>query len=251
MSRPVAAPKKRAKPAGRRAGNVRSAANGSGSRQRPRQRGGSGTRGDPLPTLILDALEQTQAVIGTVDGRIVHWSRGAERLYGWTADEAIGCRACDLLKQKNADDADVKAGAAEPWRGGIAEAAISRAHKDGRELAIAARCLSRCDLDGQAAVIELDDLVAPTEPARDAKTTGSRQTEAAADPIGRIIHEFNNLLGIITLNLELARERAAVGGDLHGMIEEALDAAWQGSELTGRLAAARRRPLPAEPTGNR
>jgi hypothetical protein len=51
-----------------------------------------------------------------------------------------------------------------------------------------------------------------------------------------MVHDFNNLLGIITLNLELARERAATGGEVHKMIEEALDAAWQGAELTSRLA---------------
>jgi two-component system cell cycle sensor histidine kinase/response regulator CckA len=173
-----------------------------------------------------------------VDGRIVHWSRGAELLYGWTADEAIGRAARDLLKQKNADGTE--ASAAEPERGEIWNGAFSRAHKDGRELAIAARCVSRCEFDGRAAVIELDDLV---ERAALAGSTQACQSEAGGGPTRRIVHDFNNLLGIITLNLELARERAAAGGEVREMIEEALDAAWQGSKLTGRLAeVARRQP---------
>src|SRR3954469_11421437 len=102
MTRPVAAPKARAKPVGQRAGSGRISTQGFERRQKPQQRSGSGTRGDPPPALILNALEQTQAIIGIVDGRIVHWSRGAELLYGWTANEAIGRRAQDLLRQKNA-----------------------------------------------------------------------------------------------------------------------------------------------------
>jgi PAS domain S-box-containing protein len=252
MTRPVAAPKARAKLAGRRTGSGRVAPQGVERRQKPQQRSGIEARGDPLPALILNALEQTQAIIGIVDGRIVHWSRGDELLYGWTASEAIGRRAQDLLKQKNA--AGSKAGAAKPARGAIRDGAVSRAHKDGRELAIAARCVSRCDFNGRAAIIELDDLIEPTGHAAPPASAPVRQSDADGDPTGRIVHDFNNLLGIITLNLELAltRERTTPGGELREMIEEALDAAWQSSELTGHLAAvARRRPLQPEPAERR
>jgi hypothetical protein len=63
----------------------------------------------------------------------------------------------------------------------------------------------------------------------------ARDGEAGRLPPDRIAHDFNNLLGIITLNLELARARAA-DGELRGMIDEALSAAWRGSELTKNLA---------------
>jgi hypothetical protein len=59
--------------------------------------------------------------------------------------------------------------------------------------------------------------------------------EAGRAPTDRVAHDFNNLLGIITLNLELARARAG-DGELREMIEEALGAAWRGSELTRHLA---------------
>jgi PAS domain S-box-containing protein len=38
------------------------------------------------------------AVIATdLDGVVTHWSAGAERLYGWTGEEAIGLPILDLL----------------------------------------------------------------------------------------------------------------------------------------------------------
>jgi hypothetical protein len=68
----------------------------------------------------------------------------------------------------------------------------------------------------------------------------ARIEEAGDPPLARVTHDFNNLLGIITLNLELARARAG-DCELRRMIDEALSAAWQGSELTRRLAGPGRR----------
>jgi PAS domain S-box-containing protein len=45
---------------------------------------------------LLDAVEQ--AVVATrPDGRIVLWNRCAERLYGWSADEAVGRNVVDMV----------------------------------------------------------------------------------------------------------------------------------------------------------
>ena len=97
--------------------------------------------------------------------------------------------------------------------------------------------MSGRDVSGRATVIELDSLIEPAE--CDAHSPASRiqQPEANNCSTHRIAHDFKNLLGIITLNLELARECAASGGELRKMIDEALAAAWQGSELTSCLAA--------------
>ena len=203
---------------------------------------GAGTPVNALPPLaVLDALEQTQAIIGVAGGCIVHWSPGAERLYGWTASEAIGRCAGDLLEQKSTGSSEASGAESDhpaSWKG-----EFRRAHKDGRELAIEARCMLRRDLGGRPMVIELDRMIEPTERTADPQPTRDPLAEANDRPLGRMAHDFNNLLGIITLNLELARERAG-DTELREMIGEALDAAWQGSELTRRLAGIARREPP-------
>src|SRR5689334_1660013 len=46
----------------------------------------------------LDAvLDLAQIMIRDLDGRITHWSTGAERLYGWGHEDAIGKVSHDLL----------------------------------------------------------------------------------------------------------------------------------------------------------
>jgi PAS domain S-box-containing protein len=53
----------------------------------------------------LDVLEQlTDAVIAIdLQGLILFWNRGAERLYEWTAEEALGQSANDLLRTRSAE----------------------------------------------------------------------------------------------------------------------------------------------------
>src|SRR5215472_17040943 len=43
------------------------------------------------------ALEQTHAIVQDLDGTILKWTKGAEALYGWTADEALGRNSHELL----------------------------------------------------------------------------------------------------------------------------------------------------------
>jgi two-component system sensor kinase FixL len=44
------------------------------------------------------ALERTQAMVRSLDGRITHWSSGMQRLYGYSPEDAIGRRAHELLR---------------------------------------------------------------------------------------------------------------------------------------------------------
>lgn len=46
--------------------------------------------------MLLDAVEQA-VVARDLAGRVVYWNRFAERLYGWTAAEAMGRTLQDLI----------------------------------------------------------------------------------------------------------------------------------------------------------
>lgn len=43
------------------------------------------------------ALDQTHAIVQDLDGAILRWTKGAEALYGWTAEEALGRNSHELL----------------------------------------------------------------------------------------------------------------------------------------------------------
>jgi PAS domain S-box-containing protein len=101
-------------------------------------------------------------------GTIVHWSKGCERLYGWTAQEAVGCRAHELLRTVfPVPRPDVEAALEREgeWVGDLRHTT-----RDGRELVVvAARKALRCDVQGQPTAV--------AEAATD--VTAARETQAA------------------------------------------------------------------------
>lgn len=46
------------------------------------------------------ALDQTTVMVRQIDGTIEHWTAGCEHLYGWTAEQAVGKCAQDLLRTR-------------------------------------------------------------------------------------------------------------------------------------------------------
>ncbi|ESQ86579.1 hypothetical protein ABAC460_22975 [Asticcacaulis sp. AC460] len=79
----------------------------------------------------------------------------------------------------------------------------------------------------------------------EAKVAQYERMEAVGQLVGGISHDFNNLLGIIIGNLDLAQRRLARGeNQISHHIEAAFDGARRGASLTRRLLAfARKQPL--------
>ncbi len=46
---------------------------------------------------LASALDQSTVIVRRWDGTINHWTAGCEQLYGWTAQEAVGYVAHELL----------------------------------------------------------------------------------------------------------------------------------------------------------
>ena len=72
----------------------------------------------------------------------------------------------------------------------------------------------------------------------------AQKMEAIGNLTGGMAHDFNNLLAIIVGNLGLASEQLGDAEELSELVNEAMDAAWRGADLTRRLLAfARQQPL--------
>ena len=77
----------------------------------------------------------------------------------------------------------------------------------------------------------------------------SQKMEAIGSFAGGIAHEFNNLLMVVTGNLELLRDKLPAGSAPERWINTALQGATRGADLTQSLLAfARERPLNPRPT---
>jgi PAS domain S-box-containing protein len=82
---------------------------------------------------------------------ISYWNRGAQELYGWSAEEAIGKRSPQLLKTvypKPIEDIRAELIASERWEG-----ELEKRRSDGTEVIVASRWSLRRDQNGQPAAI--------------------------------------------------------------------------------------------------
>lgn len=74
-----------------------------------------------------------------------------------------------------------------------------------------------------------------------------RRAGAIRNRTGDVVHDFNNLLGVIIANLDLMGEKLTDGSGTAALVHEALEAALRGAELTRQLLVlADRRPLAPE-----
>jgi len=105
---------------------------------------------------LLDILSHTPVTARGLDRRIRFWSAGAERLYGWSSDEAIQAGKRDLLETelpvplREAESAVLEQG---EWLG-----EVTRRTRDGATLLIATHWILHRDPVGLPdAIIEVDD----------------------------------------------------------------------------------------------
>jgi PAS domain S-box-containing protein len=87
---------------------------------------------------------------------ITYWNRGAQELYGWTAEEAIGKRAHELLR--SVFPAPIEEIHAELLRSGRWDGELEKTRADGSQVVVASRWSLRRDEQGHpAAVLETNN----------------------------------------------------------------------------------------------
>ena len=101
---------------------------------------------------LADALDAAVVIIHDLDGRILYWTSGCERLYGFAKAEAVGRRVADLLETRYpCPRAEIVAALAErgAWRGELEQRARS-----GAILTIASLWTTQKPAGGEIAVLQ-------------------------------------------------------------------------------------------------
>ncbi len=181
---------------------------------------------------------------------IIYWNRGAERLYGWTADEAIGRNADDLLQTRF--PADLARINTDLLASGHWEGEVTQAKRDGSEITIHSRWSLQRDKNGKArATMETNSDVTQ----RRAAEQGMRKAQADLAHVTRvttlgelaasIAHETSQPLAAIVSNGEaglrwLNRESPNVDA-AKVSLEKMVGSARRAHEVIARLRALARR----------
>ncbi|HXK22054.1 MAG TPA: PAS domain S-box protein, partial [Myxococcota bacterium] len=94
---------------------------------------------------LLD-LTHDAVCITSMDDRLIYWNRGAEELYGWSADEAIGRMAHELLQTTSHEPIANVAG--QLLRTGSWQGELFNVTRAGERIVVAARSVLQRDAEG-------------------------------------------------------------------------------------------------------
>jgi PAS domain S-box-containing protein len=149
-------------------------------------------------------LDQAQDAIfeRDLDGRILFWNKGAERIYGWRREEVLGKHIADVLKisPQQYDEFNRAARDKGGWSGEVIQIA-----KDGRELNIDGRTTLLRDAVGRPKSVLVVNTDITARKKIEAQLMRSQRLESIGILAGGIAHDLNNILSPILVACDLLR----------------------------------------------
>jgi PAS domain S-box-containing protein len=194
--------------------------------------------------LIVDSSQD--AIIGkNLDGTITHWNKGAEHIYGYTAEEVVGKPISILAPQDRPDEIPGILGKIR--RGERVEYFETvRVRKDGRRLNVSISVSPIRNAHGEVIGASAIGRDVTSQKRAEELLRQAQKMEAVGRLAGGVAHDFNNVLGIVTACCELLRSRVEPNG-ISQLIDNISEAAKRGASLTRQLLTFSRRQVGLQP----
>ncbi len=170
-------------------------------------------------------------IVRDLQHRITYWNKSAERIYGWTAEEAIGLSLSNLLHQKPADFLVASAHVCEHG-GWVGE--LQPTSKDGRTLIVEGRwTLVRAEDGRPQSILEIDTDITQQKKLEQQYLRAQRM-EGIGTLAGGIAHDLNNVLAPIIMSIDLLK-LAVTDKRGHDMLTVIGSSARRGADLVSQM----------------
>ena len=168
------------------------------------------------------------------DDRITYWNRGAERMYGWTAAEAVGRTAAELFLKSPPgvlDEAERALREDGAWCGELRQET-----KDGRPLTIEVVWTLLRDSAGRPAgkIVINTDVTEKKE--LEAKFLRAQRLESLGTLVSGIAHDLNNVMTPILMAVKLLKKDKP-GVDRRALLDTAEASVERGTAMIRQLLA--------------
>ncbi|MCC7376536.1 MAG: response regulator [Verrucomicrobiales bacterium] len=184
-------------------------------------------------------------IVQDMEGRITYWNRAAERIYGWSATEAVGQPASHLLD-----------GAGSPRRSHLLPSLLRtgewngesrQATRSGATITVSSRRTLLRHHDGQPrAIMEINTDITATKALED-QLRQSQRLESLGAMAGGVAHDLNNLLSPILMASDLLETQTSPE-DLRRLASLIKASAGRGASLVRQmLSFARGDPVALRP----
>ncbi len=138
-----------------------------------------------------------------LEGNILFWNNGAERMYGWTREEAVGRNVSGLFYSNPRKFEEVNA---ETIRQGEWQGELQHLTKDKRELTIEARWTLIRDNEGKPKSVLAINTDITEKKKIEAQFLRAQRMESIGTLAGGVAHDLNNILAPIMMSIDVLKE---------------------------------------------
>jgi two-component system, cell cycle sensor histidine kinase and response regulator CckA len=141
-------------------------------------------------------------LVRDLEGKILFWNKGAERLYGWTRQEAVGRKKSELLY---ADPSMFEKFNLLVVKKGEASGEFRHLTKDRRELTVEARWTLIRDNEGNPKSVLAIDTDITEKKKIETQFMRAQRMESIGTLAGGIAHDLNNILAPIMMSIDILK----------------------------------------------
>jgi PAS domain S-box-containing protein len=173
---------------------------------------------------------QDAIMVNDLRGKIRYWNQGAERIFGWTKEEAVGRRVheflCDAEAQEDAMIAVLQKGS---WSG-----ELTKRTKDEREVLMEGRwTLVRDEFGDPKSVLAIETDITEKR-TLESQFLRAQRMESIGTLAGGIAHDLNNVLGPIIMAVDLLKLTMSDPKDLE-LLDTVEVSARRGAEMVKQV----------------
>jgi two-component system, cell cycle sensor histidine kinase and response regulator CckA len=142
-------------------------------------------------------------VVRDLDDRTLFWNKGAERLYGWKGEEAVGRAARELGFLNEANAAEFDEGRRAVLERGEWAGELRQRTRTGEEVTVESRwTLMRGDDGGPKSILAINTDVTERKKV-EAQLLRAQRMESIGTLAGGIAHDLNNILSPILMSIQM------------------------------------------------